>query len=110
MSDVKTCPECGRTFAPTIGATIQVFCSGRCQARYSVKHGPYNRPSITFICAKCGRTVVTEGGRDARTRFCSPECEKKYWRHPPHEHESSRQNFRSIEEYERWERRTNEAT
>ena len=70
-------------------------------------------PVIEFDCAHCGHHVVTEGlhdnGRpDKRTRFCSKECEKKYWRHPPFDHESSRQNFRSIQEYASWERRTNQ--
>lgn len=42
-------------------------------------------PSITFECSKCGRQVTTDGIKDHRTRFCSQECEKRYWRHPPYE-------------------------
>ena len=104
----KTCPWCGKTFEPTPYAVTQVFCNSKCQDKYFNKHGPYCYPSITFVCAKCGKTVVTEGGRDKRTRFCSRECEKKYWRHPPHDRESCRQNFHSLQEYESWERITNE--
>lgn len=107
MSDTKTCPECGKRFEPKFGAVTQLFCSRKCQARYRKKHGSHGYPSITFTCAQCGRTVVTGGWLDKRSRFCSRECEKRYWRHPPHEYESSRQNFHSIEEYESWERRTN---
>ena len=65
-------------------------------------------PSIEFECSQCGRKVVTVGGtRDKRTRFCSSQCEKKYWRHPPWENDKSRINFRSVDEYARYERRTN---
>lgn len=71
--------------------------------------GKIQYPSITFNCAKCGRTVVTEeGSGDKRTRFCSESCERAYWRHPPYENEASRTNFHSVEEYASWEGRTNE--
>ena len=70
-------------------------------------------PEIKFNCAYCGRYVVAGGihsnGRpDMRKRFCCAECEKKYWRHPPHDRESSRQNFSSIRQYASWEKMTNE--
>lgn len=103
----RTCPFCGKRFTPVYGAVTKVFCSQKCRDLSYAQYGPYNRASITFRCAKCGRLVITEGGSDARTRFCSLECEKKYWRHPPYDHEASRQNFHSIQDYESWERRTN---
>lgn len=70
-------------------------------------------PPVEFDCANCGRHVVTEilkknGRPDMRRRFCCAECEKKYWRHPPQDRESSRQNFSSIRQYASWEKRTNE--
>lgn len=100
------CLYCGSSFTP--GTVIQKYCSAACGQKYRRRHNISEAwPSIEFTCAKCGRTVVTEAGKDRWTRFCSPECEKKYWRHPPHERESSRQNFRNIREYISYERRTN---
>ena len=69
-------------------------------------------PSVEFDCAHCGRHIVTKtikknGRPDMRRRFCCTECEKKYWRHPPEDRQSSRQNFRSIRECEAWEKFTN---
>ena len=99
------CAYCGREFAPR--TVTQKYCSRNCRVKASY-HGLVQRESVTFQCAKCGRTVVTEGNRDMRTRFCCAECEKKYWRHPPYEREAARQNFRSAAEYASHERRTNE--
>lgn len=80
------CLNCGGEFAPL--SINQKYCCGKCRESYSRKHQMDKfYPSITFSCAQCGRTVVTEGGtKDKRTRFCSHECEKKYWRHPHFEH------------------------
>lgn len=102
------CKYCGKEFtALTHNAK---YCSSSCGDKYRYRHDVQKEnPSITFTCAWCGKTVVTEAGtKDMRTRFCSPECEKKWWRHPPYEHESARINYRSINEYASWERRTNE--
>lgn len=103
------CPECGREFVPK--SVVQIFCSLTCGKRYRRKHGAAAlHPSVTFTCANpgCGRVVVTEAGTDRRTRFCCSSCEKKYWRHPPYEQETSRTNFHSLREYLSWEKRTNE--
>ena len=41
-------------------------------------------------CSQCGRLVQTEGGvKDKRTRFCSRECEKKFWKRPHWEHKDN---------------------
>lgn len=103
----RVCPNCGKMFEPV--NSNQLYCCKRCQWTYvnRHKHG-VGYASVTFTCAMCGHTVVTEGGRDKRSRFCSPECEKRYWRHPPYECESNRTNFHTIDEYASWERRTNE--
>ena len=105
------CLECGEEFEPL--SVVQKYCSMRCGSRYRKKNkGRIKYPSVTFTCAyhKCGRTVVTEeGSGDMRTRFCSASCERKFWRHPPWEHETSITNFRSAGEYASYERRTNEA-
>ena len=101
------CAYCGTEIEPR--AVNQKYCSHRCACKASY-HKRVRFESVTFECSMCGRTVVTDPERkDKRTRFCSHECEKKYWRHPPYEHETSRQNFRSVEEYGRYEQRTNEA-
>lgn len=100
------CRCCGEEFAPR--TVTQVYCSKRCREA-GCRRGLTRFVPLTFACAKCGKTVVTEPSRrDKRSRFCSARCEKKYWRHPPHEHESCRQNFRSAAEYASYERRTNE--
>ncbi len=102
------CPECGKHFVPM--SVNQIYCSRKCGGRYRIRHKvDGNYPPVTFTCSQCGREVTTEGGTgDKRTRFCSAVCEKKYWRHPPHDRPSTRTNFRSAAEYVSWERRTNE--
>lgn len=101
------CLYCGEEFTPA--TVVQKYCSKSCGNRFRRRHdmGKYY-PSITFECAMCGRTVVTDGTtKDKRFRFCSKECEKKYWKHPPFDNPSTRINFRNVEEYIRYERRTN---
>ena len=101
----RTCEFCGKAYE--VKTVTQRYCSRHCALRASAT-GRVRYISVTFTCAKCGRVVVTEPDRrDRRSRFCSAECERRYWRHPPHEHETARQNFRSLEEYAAWERRTN---
>lgn len=101
------CKNCGKDFVPL--SVVQIYCCEKCGREFRKKNDMNKYyPSITFPCAKCGKIVVTEGGtRDKRTRFCSKVCEKKYWRHPPWEKETSRTNFHSVQEYLSWERRTN---
>ena len=104
--DKMICPECGESFLPL--SVNQKYCSTKCGDKYRRKHKIVSL-SITFNCAKCGKAVVTEEGtKDMRTRFCSETCEKKYWRHPPHDCVSSRTNFHSLREYISWENRTND--
>ncbi len=39
-------------------------------------------PVRSFRCARCGTLVeVTDPSKDRRRRFCSPHCEKLYWKH-----------------------------
>ncbi len=98
------CPNCGKEF--TERTVIQKFCCKECGYQYRLTHKP-EYPSITFNCSYCGRTVVTDGVRDKRTRFCCQTCEKKYWRHPPHEQPTSHTNFHNVAEYLSYERRSN---
>ena len=101
------CPECSESFTPL--TVVQKYCSKRCGDKWRRKHkGVVLNPSIEFNCAQCGKKVVTDGLKDKRSRFCSQKCEKKFWRHPHWESESNRINFRSVDEYARWEAKTNE--
>lgn len=102
------CEYCGAEFTPL--TVNQRYCSGKCGYTYRRKHKDATRrhfPAVTFNCSQCGRAVVTDGIRDRRTRFCSPECEKKYWRHPPHDNPATRTNFKSFAAYATYEKRTN---
>lgn len=104
---MKTCPNCGKEFEPT--TVQQKYCCKKCCQQYNAKHGEgADIEPFDFTCAKCGRVVHVEGNKDKRSRFCSKECEKKYWRHPPHENPAVRTNFSSIDAYKRWEKKTNE--
>ena len=89
------CKYCGETIPNP--APDQMYCSVECGAKYRKEHPEEAQrawPSIEFDCACCGRHVVTEEGTsDRRTRFCSHSCEKKYWRHPPHEQKGYFQNI-----------------
>ena len=105
VTRMAKCLNCGEYFSEL--TVTQRYCCTKCGAQYRRKH-TVAWPSISFDCAKCGRHVVTDGRRDMRTRFCSAACEKRYWRHPPYEHETSLINYHSAGEYlarERWENR-----
>lgn len=104
---MSKCLNCGEEFTP--GTVVQKYCCRKCGNEYRRTHNIDDQyPSITFTCSHCGKVVVTEGGcKDKRTRFCSPQCEKKFWRHPHWEHESTNINFASIKQYESWEKFTN---
>ena len=102
------CEYCGADFAPL--SVNQRYCSDKCGVAYRKRNPDAARqhfPIVTFNCSQCGHTVVTDGLRDRRTRFCSHECEKKFWRHPHWEHSTTRTNFHSVAEYASYERRTN---
>ncbi len=103
------CEYCGAEFSPL--AVTQRYCSNKCGYTYRRKHkdaAQRHFPSVAFNCSQCGRVVVTDGIRDRRTRFCSAQCEKKFWRHPHWENTATRTNFKSVEAYAAYERRTNE--
>lgn len=100
------CRVCGTEFTPTLN---QLYCSKRCrQWINNNRREDTGYPSIRFSCAKCGRIVITDGKKDKRSRFCSRECERKYWRHPPHEHPTCNTMFHNVEDYLSYERRTNQ--
>ncbi len=34
-----------------------------------------------FTCARCGRVILVTDENDRRRKFCSPHCERMYWKH-----------------------------
>lgn len=112
------CLECGREFERK--TVTQKYCSNACGSRYVRRHksDPEEErarlyPARSFTCACCGYPVAICAGNsmDMRTRFCSGQCERKYWKHPPGRHMPSNNRmttYRSVEEYMRHERGTNE--
>ena len=108
---MSNCLNCGKPME--MRTVVQLYCSRQCQQEYYRAHKrdvvAARWPSITFTCAKCGRTITTAPGTaDRRTRFCSVGCEKKYWRHPPQDSKPHNQTFHSVSDYAAYERRTNE--
>lgn len=103
------CYNCGKPIKANHYATHQKFCCVECRNQYHKenKDTSYFTPFF-FECSQCGKRVEITDEKDRRTRFCCASCEKKYWRHPPYEQETSRTNFHSVQEYLSWERRTNE--
>lgn len=83
----RKCPVCGREFTPD--RRTQRYCSAGCR-RWGYRHGLRTHgedgdgaePVRSFRCARCGTLVeVTDPSQDRRRRFCSPHCEKLYWKH-----------------------------
>ena len=82
--DEKKCINCGNKFTPKNNR--QKFCSPKCQKEHTRKKAKMekdkNWPSKRFLCAYCGKRVDTSYGTgDRRTRFCSEECQIRYWKH-----------------------------
>lgn len=77
----RICPTCGKNFIPAQGSQQRVYCSHTCWAMGYKSNGAYQRPTHRFNCAHCGKLVETYGV-DKRQKFCSPRCEKLYWKHP----------------------------
>lgn len=104
----KKCYNCGQPIHADPFSTHQKFCCVECRNQYRREHktDTYFRP-FYFECSECGQLVEVLNDKDKRTRFCCRECEKKYWKHPPYEQETSRTNFHSIQEYLAYEKRTN---
>lgn len=77
------CEYCDADFTPR--TVTQRYCSAKCRYAYRGEHpgtAKLHFPSITFRCSQCGKQVTTDGVKDMRTKFCSRECEKKFWKHP----------------------------
>lgn len=80
------CPVCGREF--TAVRITQKYCSTACRL-WAYRHRPNVHASLpakgkilrTFRCLRCGEVVSVRSAADRRTKFCSPHCERLYWKH-----------------------------
>lgn len=77
----RKCINCGKEFLPN--TKMQKYCSRSCGSEFRKKNDiNSNWPKKTFVCAYCGKKVTTKGNSsDKRTRFCSNECQEKFWKH-----------------------------
>lgn len=86
----KICPVCHKTFETR--SHYHIYCSVACRkqhhkAVYYDKDRPIPEPDLhkdvlrKFRCAKCKKLVVITTIKDRRRKFCSPHCEKLYWKH-----------------------------
>lgn len=82
---IKTCPECGKTFATDYPSKI--YCNKKCadkaaakrdESYYDFPHAPDAEPLFSFECANCGKTVHVYSKYDQRNRFCCGICAKAY--------------------------------
>ena len=86
MEREAKCPVCGKVF--TAHRVTEKYCSAVCR-RYAYRHRdeapPAQRKTGTmlrsFRCIRCGKWVVVTQGADKRRKFCSPHCERLYWKH-----------------------------
>lgn len=87
----KICPVCGTTFETR--GNYHIYCSAHCRkvhhkkvyydkTRQQPTVEPGKRILRSFNCNKCHKLVLITSEKDRRTKFCSPRCEKLYWKHP----------------------------
>lgn len=87
----KVCPICHQNFEAR--RKDQVYCTSYCRKKHH-KEVYYSRNRIVenldcdthiilrqFKCRKCQKLVIVINKEDRRTVFCSPRCEKSYWKH-----------------------------
>ncbi|MBD9295603.1 MAG: hypothetical protein EGS06_01140 [Megamonas funiformis] len=90
----KICPVCHQSFEAR--RKDQVYCTYYCRKKHH-KETYYSKNRIVedindeentgvilrqFRCKKCHELVTVVNKHDRRTIFCSPRCEKLYWKHP----------------------------
>ena len=87
----KICPVCHKMFEAK--GRHHIYCNIHCRKHhhkviYYDKNRkipeplPGNRELRRFHCRKCHELVIVTSIKDKRRRFCSPRCEKLYWKHP----------------------------
>lgn len=90
----KICPVCHQSFEAR--RKDQAYCTYYCRKKHH-KETYYSKNRIVedindeentgvilrqFRCKKCHELVTVVNKHDRRTIFCSPRCEKLYWKHP----------------------------
>lgn len=89
----KICPVCHQSFEAR--RKDQVYCTYYCRKKHH-KETYYSKNRIVedfndedthvilrqFRCKKCHELVTVVNKHDRRSIFCSPRCEKLYWKHP----------------------------
>ena len=87
----KICPVCQKIFESNF--SYQIYCCVHCR-KVHYKKIYYNKPKRIsnlknnepilrqFHCEKCRVLVTIKSIKDKRKKFCSPHCEKLYWKHP----------------------------
>ena len=88
MEREAICPVCGKPFIAD--RISQKYCSAVCR-RYAYRHRhedetPPSQQAAgktlrTFRCLRCGKLVMVKHRADKRRKFCSPHCERLYWKH-----------------------------
>ena len=48
------------------------------------KDGACGKTVRSFRCLRCGTLVSVTNRADKRVKFCSPRCERLYWKHSEH--------------------------
>ena len=87
----KICPVCHTVFESR--GNYHIYCSVHCRKvhhkliYYSKdREEPIPQPGDKvlrrFFCNKCHKLVLVTSEKDRRRKFCSPHCEKLYWKHP----------------------------
>ena len=95
MKRTAICPVSGKEF--TANRRTQLYCSSHCR-RYAYRHRDeissesvgYVSALRTFCCLRCGTIVHVTQREDKRVKFCSPHCERLYWKH------SKKQSVKSL--------------
>ena len=86
MEREAVCPVCGKEFMAD--RSTQRYCSAACR-RYAYRHRDEAPPAQracgktvrSFRCLRCGTLVFVRNRADKRVKFCSPRCERLYWKH-----------------------------
>ena len=86
MNRLAKCPVCGKEFMAD--RSTQTYCSAACR-RYAYRHrdeAPLSQRACgktvrSFRCLRCGTLVFVRNRADKRVKFCSPRCERLYWKH-----------------------------
>lgn len=87
VDEIHHCKWCKKIFIPS--RQKQMFCSHRCSHYFHNRIGNHTgiepKPDSyvkKFVCAQCGKVVyIQDEKQDKRTRFCSSQCIRRYYRH-----------------------------